>query len=77
MTLSIIDTQRNNALQNAECNYAKCHILFIVMLSVITLNVIMLIVVAPANTRQWNSTFFKLELIEGSSGKVNTLKVIV
>jgi hypothetical protein len=41
MTLSISDTQHNNALLHAEC-YADGHVLFIVRLCVIMLNVIML-----------------------------------
>jgi hypothetical protein len=47
MTLSIIDTQHNNALSCAECRYVDCRILFTFMLSVIMLNVVRLIVVAP------------------------------
>jgi hypothetical protein len=42
MTLSISDTQHNNALLHAECRYADCHVLFIVMYCVIMLNVSML-----------------------------------
>ena len=41
MTLSINDTQHNNALRYAECRYAKCRVLFTFMLSVNMLNVIM------------------------------------
>jgi hypothetical protein len=40
ITLSISDTQHNNALRYAECNNAECHVLFIVMLSVVMLNVV-------------------------------------
>jgi hypothetical protein len=42
MTLSITDTQHSYAQHFAERCYAKCHILFIAMLSVIMLNVIRL-----------------------------------
>jgi hypothetical protein len=60
VTLSIIDTQNNNALPS-DCHYVKCLVLFItllnvnmlsvvklsvVMLSVVMLNVIMLSVMA-------------------------------
>ncbi len=45
MTLSLSDTQHNNALLCAECRYPKCHVLFAVMLSVIMLNVVMLSVI--------------------------------
>jgi hypothetical protein len=48
MTLSINDTQHNNALHYAECLYADCRVLVTVMLSVIMLNAVMLSVVAPA-----------------------------
>jgi len=41
VTLSITDTQHNNALL-----YAECHVLFIVMLNVVRLSV-----VAPVNGR--------------------------
>jgi len=47
MTLSITDTQHNNALYYAECPYAKCRVLFTVLVSVIRLNVVMLSVVGP------------------------------
>jgi hypothetical protein len=47
MTLSIINTQHNNAVLCAECRYAECRILFTIMLNVIILSVIMLSVVAP------------------------------
>jgi hypothetical protein len=47
MTPSIIDTQHNNAVHYADCSYAACHILFIVMLSVIMLNVVILSVIIP------------------------------
>jgi hypothetical protein len=47
MTLSISDTEHNNALSYAECHYAECRVLFTIMLSVIILKVIMLNVVAP------------------------------
>jgi hypothetical protein len=53
MTLSISDTQHNNALPWAECRYAECRILFTIMLSVI-----MLSVVAPVNYTEKN--FMKL-----------------
>jgi hypothetical protein len=49
MTLSITDTQHNNALHYDLRCYAECHALFIVMLSVIMLNGVMLSVVAPSN----------------------------
>jgi hypothetical protein len=42
VTLSITDTQRNNAL-----HYAECCVLFFVTLSAIMLNVVTLNVVAP------------------------------
>jgi len=45
MTLSITDTQHNNALHYAECYYAECHSLFVVMLSVIMMNVVILNVI--------------------------------
>ncbi len=52
MKLSISNTQHNNTLPCAECQYAECHILFtimlsVVMLSVVMLSVVMLSVVAP------------------------------
>ncbi len=34
VTLSISDTQHNNALPCAECRYTECHILFAILLSV-------------------------------------------
>jgi hypothetical protein len=43
MTLDINDTEHNNALRR----YAECHVLFIIMLNVITLKIVMLSVVAP------------------------------
>ncbi len=59
MTLSITDTQYNNAVRYAECHHAECRVLFtvtmsvnmlnVVVLSVVMLNVIMLNVVAPLN----------------------------
>ncbi len=42
MTLSITDTEPNNAL-----HYAECEVLFIVMLSGVMLSVVMLSVVTP------------------------------
>ncbi len=50
MTVSINNTQHNNALLYAECHFAECRILFtfmlnVVMLSVVMLNVIMLSVI--------------------------------
>jgi hypothetical protein len=42
VTLSVTDTERNNAL-----HYFECRVLFIAMLSVIMLSVVMLNVVAP------------------------------
>ena len=42
MTLSIRDTH-----PCAECHYAKCRVLFIIMRSVIVLNIVMLRVVSP------------------------------
>ena len=45
MSLSISDTQLNNAMPCAECRYAECHVLFTIMLSVIMLNVVMVNVV--------------------------------
>jgi hypothetical protein len=45
MTLSPTDTQHNNAVHYADCSYAACPILFIVMLSVIMLNVVILSVI--------------------------------
>jgi hypothetical protein len=52
MTLSMSDTQHNNALPCAECVYGACRILFtimlnVVILSVVILSVVMLNVVAP------------------------------
>jgi hypothetical protein len=52
MSLSITDTQHNNALHFAECHCAQRRVLFIVVLSavlmsVIMLNVVMLSVVDP------------------------------
>jgi hypothetical protein len=47
MTPSTTDTQHNNALPNAECQYAGCRVLFTIMLNVVMLNVVMLSVVAP------------------------------
>jgi hypothetical protein len=46
-TLSITDSQHNNALRNADCHCAECRVSFIVMLSVIMLNVAVLNVTAP------------------------------
>jgi len=37
VTHSIINTQHNNALPCAECLYAKCRILFTIMLNVVML----------------------------------------
>jgi hypothetical protein len=45
VTNSITNTQRNNALHNAECRYAEYCVLFIGMLSFIMLKVIMLSVI--------------------------------
>ncbi len=42
MTMSIIDTQHNNALNYAKRCCAECRILFIVILSVLMLNVVMM-----------------------------------
>ena len=42
MTLSLTDTQHNNALDYAEYGSAECHVLSIATLSVITLGVVML-----------------------------------
>ncbi len=47
MTLRITDTQHNRALSYARRHYAGCRVLFIVMLSVVRQNVVMLSVVAP------------------------------
>ncbi len=47
MTLSINDTQRDNSLPYADCSYAECNVLFIVMLNVIMLYDVMPSVVAP------------------------------
>ncbi len=41
MTLSISDTQHNNALPCTECHYAEYRVLLTILLSVILLNVIM------------------------------------
>jgi hypothetical protein len=59
MTLSISDTQHNNAFPWAECRYAECLILFtimlsIIMLSVVMLNVGMLSVMEPVNYTEKN-----------------------
>jgi len=43
VTLSINDTQDDNALQNAMCCYAECRILFIIMLNVIMLSVFLVL----------------------------------
>jgi len=43
--LSLSDIQLKNALPDAQCHYANCHILFTIMLSVIMLNAIMLSIV--------------------------------
>ncbi len=43
MTLIITDTQHDNTL-----HYAQCRLLFTIMLSVITLNAIMMSVMAPS-----------------------------
>jgi hypothetical protein len=48
MTLSINDTQPNNALPCAERRYAECHVLFTIVLSDFMLNVVMLSVVTPS-----------------------------
>jgi hypothetical protein len=48
--LGINDTQHNNALHYAGCQYAELRILLIGMQIVIMLNVITLIVVAPNGT---------------------------
>ncbi len=40
MTLSINDTQHDNALHNGEYHYAECCVLSIAMLSVIILSVV-------------------------------------
>jgi hypothetical protein len=45
MTLSRTDTQHNNALYNAECNYSECHALLIIMMSVVMMSVIMMSVI--------------------------------
>jgi hypothetical protein len=45
MTLSISETQHNNALPCAECRYPKCVVLFTIMLSDTMLNVSVLGVV--------------------------------
>ncbi len=45
MTLSITDTEHDNALQYAKYHCAKCCVLFIGMLNVDMLNVVMLNVV--------------------------------
>ncbi len=45
MTLSISETQHNNALPCAECRYPECVVLFTIMLSNIMLNVSVLSVV--------------------------------
>ncbi len=47
VTLSINDTQHNNALHYSECNYAQCPVLFVVMLIVTIVNVVLLSVAAP------------------------------
>ncbi len=44
MTLSISDTQHNNTPLS---HYTECHILFIIKLSVVLLNVVMLTVITP------------------------------
>ncbi len=48
MTLSMSDTQHDNAMPCAQCRYAECCVSFTIMLSVIMLNVVMLSVVAPS-----------------------------
>ncbi len=58
VTLSINDTQDDNALQNAMRCYAECHILFIIMLNVIMLNVIMLSVVLVVDHFSFQNKFF-------------------
>ncbi len=56
MTLSISDTQHNNALLHAECRYADCRVLFIVRLCVIMLNVIMLSVAMLSGLAPFHSS---------------------
>jgi hypothetical protein len=51
MTLSIINTQHNNALHSAESRSAECHILFTIILSVIMLSGVMLSVELPLKGR--------------------------
>ncbi len=45
MTLSITDTQYNNAVRYAEWHHAECRVLFTVMMSIIMLNVVVLNVI--------------------------------
>jgi hypothetical protein len=47
MTLSINDTQHNNALQTAECRILFTVMLSAIILSVVMLNVVMLSVAVP------------------------------
>ncbi len=47
----VCDTQNNNALHYTECLYAKCHILFNVMLSMLNIvmpSAVMLNVIMPS-----------------------------
>ncbi len=52
MSLSISDTQHNNALPCAECRHAECRVLFSIMLSDIMLNVSVLSVALVAAQNQ-------------------------
>ncbi len=66
VTLSIIDTQHDDALYYADCSYAECRIIFIVMLSEIMLNVVMLNVVMLSVVAPGLSSATKCDQIYGS-----------
>jgi hypothetical protein len=54
MTLGISITQHNNALHYAECIYAECRVLFIVMLNVGMLSVVVPFIRMFEIRKMWN-----------------------
>jgi hypothetical protein len=79
MSLSITDTQHNNALHYSECHCAQHHVLFIVVLSailmgIIILNVVMLSIVAP--TKHINCSLFKSFMIIEQEKSDKTLYIL-
>ncbi len=64
VTLSINDTQRIRHSAGQICHYAKCHVLFIVIMNFIMLSVIMLDIVVLSDVSPFGICFYLVTFYE-------------